>query len=463
MKHFIEDRCRNTKTVKALLHRIGSWTDFKKAFARCKIHYVKSNIIFDNKPHLLNSPSGTYDLRENKLREHRADDYLQAMTNYAIHPEKINVESLDCIYDIMKSWFENETLSPSETREIVEYFLHSISCCMSGDNPVQKALVLLGRLSRNGKTTFINLLQHVFGDYIGYMKLEYLTQYSKSCEAAAPGLIDLKHTRFTIVNEAETDDLVRINQAQFKMYIGRDVHKVRDLYKKNISFVPQGNLIFVCNDDLKFRGDTTSIVNKLSYFNFRNWFGDDSQPGWSPDQPQCKPADPEFKEKLFKKASDFLHALLHLRIVKGDNYIKEKAPADTMEFQKECLEEVNDILTWSNRFLVHDRSAFNKNDLDSFICGQFPKIHNKPRVITLEFLYKKYAECENYPKSQLVFNKQICNIFINQFDSKHYTRLFGKQKKFLRNIRYVAYEDNDEEVEKLDDDDEELNDFLDQL
>ena len=130
--------------------------------------------------------------------------------------------------------------------------------------------------------------------------------------------------------------------------------------------------------------------------------------------------------------------------MKGNNYAKEKAPDDIMEFQKECLEEVNDIKAWSDRYLVHDRSAFNSVGVDSFVCSQFPKIHGKPRVITLEFLYKKYSEHEDSPKSQKVFNKQICNIFINQFDSKQYTKLFGsKQKKFLRNIRYVQCEDDD--------------------
>jgi len=459
MKHFIEDRCRNTKTVKALLHRIGSWTDFKKAFARCKIHYVKSNIIFDNKPHLLNAPNGTYDLEENVLREHRAGDYLQAMINYEIDPNKINVESLDCTINIMKSWFEYETLSPSETREIVTYFLHTISCCMSGNNPIQKAIVLLGKLSRNGKSTFINLLQHVFGNYVGFMKMEYLTQYSKNSESAAPALIDLKHTRFTIVNEAETDDLVRINQAQFKMWIGKDVHKVRDLYKKNIEFTPQGTLMFVCNDDLKFKGDTTSVINKLTYFNFRNWFGDHTQPGWNLDQPQCKSADPDFKEKLFEKSSDFLHALLHLRIIKGNNYAKKEAPADIVDFQNECLEEVNDIGAWADRYLVHDRSAFNSVGVDSFVCSQFPKIHNKPRVITLEFLYKKYSEHEDSPKSQRVFNKQICNIFINQFDARQVTKLFGgKKKKFLRNIRYIQYDDDEDDDRDSDADNDRDND-----
>ena len=461
MKYHIERRCSNMKTVKALLNRIGSWVDFKKAFARCKIHYVKSSIIFDNKPHLLNAPNGTYDLEENVLREHRAGDYLQAMINYEIEPEKINAKSLDGTIDIMKSWFEYETLSSIEIREIIEYFLHSISCCMDGNNPVQKAIVLLGKLSRNGKSTFVNLLQHVFGDYTGFMKMDYLTQYAKGSESACPGLIDLKHTRFTIINEAHTDEIVKINQAQFKLWVGKDTHKVRDLYKKNIVFTPQGTLIFISNDNLQFKGDSTSLVNKLTLFNFRNWFGDSTQPGWNLNQPQCRQADPYFKEKLFEKASDFLHALLYLRIVKGNNYTKEEAPSDIVDFQNECLEEINDIKTWSDRYLIHDTSAFNSVGVDSFVCSQFPKIHGKPRVITLEFLYKKYVEFENYPKSQLVFNKQICNIFINQFDSKLYTRLFGNRKKFLRNIRYAQYEDDlDSDRDSDADNDHNLNEYF---
>lgn len=423
----------------AVVKFIGSKTSISAAIDLMLASVCNDYIDFDSHVHLLNAPNGTFNLNTFELQPHNPDDYLTKCVRYNIDTDLLaNPDRIDLtVFDLIHQWFDNTKDSKESTR----WFLQNIARCLHGDNE-QKALVLLGKSSRNGKSTFIQFLKQTLGNYVGSLPMAYFTKIDDQPEAPKPFLFNARNCRIVEVGEATTGEKLKFNEREFKMWTGKDTHYVRDLYSKAnsvVEFVPQSTLMLVCNENISFTNESAAVINRLKYVTFNNWFGTKKDKTWNMEtNPKCRPLDATFKRRLYNCGESFLHLLL--AYYKAPDFPE---PATITVNQGECIDEIDTVRAWTEKYLVADTTPFNLKT-DKFLIDKFKGLTGKPRCITLEFLYKCYCkdEVDIKPISELNFNKRISLIFPNNYDPRQTTTIFGKKKRFISNFRYNAF-DND--------------------
>jgi phage/plasmid-associated DNA primase len=358
------------------------------------------NIHWDEHPNLLNFKNGTYNFHTHLLQPHNRDEFITKQVPCDFDPQQLKAH--DSITDIFKDWFEIKgRCEGKEMSDYVNYLLYLLSVCLDGSNDYQKALILYGRLSRNGKSSFCDLMNKALGSYCGSIPYTHFTQNDRDANAPKPYILALQGIRYAFVNEADNShhEVRGINNKPFKEMTGKDLLTARDLYgNKNdlVSFKPQFLIIMPCNDVVRFMKEENATTNRLSVFNFDCYFGDEGMVGWSKDKPYCKVLDGDYKRNVIENkiiSTQFIHHLIFLNKSWGSDWTNIEAPIRQVEDEKSYKGEVDEIKSWTDQYVVYDKTPFDANtEKDKFICGRHPNIDSKKRVMTLDSLYFNYKK-----------------------------------------------------------------------
>lgn len=155
---------------------------------------------FDTDNYLLNTPAGTYDLREGKLRSHQQDDYLTKIT--AVGPVAAGG-------DRFRQFLLEITGGDGE---LVRFLQIALGACLSGAVESHWMMFWTGD-GRNGKNTLGDLVMFCLGDYA--RKIPVATLMEKGHEAHPTELASLLGVRLATsseVNDGSHWDESRINE-----------------------------------------------------------------------------------------------------------------------------------------------------------------------------------------------------------------------------------------------------------
>ena len=97
----------------------------------------------------------------------------------------------------------------------------------------------------NGKSTTVDFMQYIMGDYFGVLPTTVLTMKRKSSSGASPELANKRGKRFLVIQEPEHDDVVYVGQ--MKNLTGSDWIEARALYGDPFIYKPQFKLVLICN------------------------------------------------------------------------------------------------------------------------------------------------------------------------------------------------------------------------
>lgn len=108
--------------------------------------------------------------------------------------------------------------------------------------------ILYGKSTRNGKSTLLNTIEYLLGDYARVAPVGMICRgdRQKDAEAASPILAGLKGKRF--VTMAESNAYGKLDEEQIKQLTGGEEISARALYQSAITFKPQFTLWLSCND-----------------------------------------------------------------------------------------------------------------------------------------------------------------------------------------------------------------------
>jgi putative DNA primase/helicase len=113
---------------------------------------------------LLNTPAGTVDLRTGALRPHRRLDYLTKITRVAPDFEHDGAVWLKFLKEVTGG-----------DAELASYLQRMAGYCLTGDTREHALFFHYGE-GANGKSTFLDVLQFVFGDYSKTVPAETLME-----------------------------------------------------------------------------------------------------------------------------------------------------------------------------------------------------------------------------------------------------------------------------------------------
>jgi putative DNA primase/helicase len=243
--------------------------------SKCEVPILPEDM--DSDPMLFNCINGTIDLRTGELREHRRDDYITKIAPFEYDP---NAEA--------PRWkrFLDEIFNGNDG--IIPFLQRAVGYAMTGEIREQVLLVLYGK-GANGKTTFLETLLKIFGDY-GKPSEPNLLVVRKH-EEHPTGVADLMGARF--VSAMEIGEGKRLNESLVKRLTGKDKLSARFMRQDFFDFEPTHKIFMAVNHKPHIRGTDTGIWRRIRLIPF------------SVEIPEHK-QDRQLQEKLLKEAPGIL-------------------------------------------------------------------------------------------------------------------------------------------------------------
>ncbi len=213
----------------------------------------------DPDPLVLNVPNGTIDLRTGDLREHQRSDHITKLAMRFRRPG--GQDEREAGFDpeapcprwdaFLDAIFDNHVGLTTYVRRMVGYTLTGLVD--------EHALFFLHGTGANGKTTFLNVVQALMGDYGRTAAPGLLIR--RSGEEHPTGLADLYGARF--VSSVETGESRRLDEEKVKWIVGGDTIKARPMREDFFDFQPSHKLYLASNHKPIVRGTDEGIWRRL--------------------------------------------------------------------------------------------------------------------------------------------------------------------------------------------------------
>ena len=188
----------------------------------------------DANPWLLNTQTATVNLRTGRYQEHDARDLLTK-----IAPVEAKPNSKCPTFDKFLARITGGD------RELATYIQKAMGLSLTGITSEQVMFFVYGKDGSNGKSTLVNLIREMLGDYACHTPTE--TLLTKQYDNAIPGdLARLEGAR--MVTAIESNANRQLDEARIKGMTGGEPITARALYKNYSEFTPQFKLWMVAND-----------------------------------------------------------------------------------------------------------------------------------------------------------------------------------------------------------------------
>ncbi|MCZ6772066.1 MAG: phage/plasmid primase, P4 family [Proteobacteria bacterium] len=211
-------------------------------------HLIRKQDELDTDPNLLNVKNGTIDLRTGDLRPHDRADLITklAPVNYRGPRDSVHWSA-----------FLDRVVPDPEVQEFLQRFL---GYGITGLTVEQALLFLIGG-GANGKTTFLEAIRNVLGDYCVTLPFGALLHTDGRGGGATPDIAKLVGTRLVFASEPEVGQ--RFSEGIIKHLTGSDTITARNLYKGPIEFKPAFSLIIAGNNRPTIRGTDEAIWRRF--------------------------------------------------------------------------------------------------------------------------------------------------------------------------------------------------------
>ncbi|UCC14398.1 MAG: hypothetical protein JSW21_00020 [Gammaproteobacteria bacterium] len=198
--------------------------------ARSDRRYAATTDQWDVDSMLLNCPNGVIDLSVSTLVEPRLDRYMTKLTG-------VEAEFADC-----PRWLSFLKDITRGDDDLISFLQRMIGYCLTGD-PREHALFFLYGSGANGKSTFLNVITHVLGDYATDAPIEAFTV--SNTDRHPTELAMLRGAR--LVTAVETEEGRRWAESRIKQLTGGDRVTARLMRQDFFTYRPQFKLLFAGN------------------------------------------------------------------------------------------------------------------------------------------------------------------------------------------------------------------------
>jgi putative DNA primase/helicase len=256
----------------------------RKAFIEVASWIPELNVKTDNldpNPWLLNVENGTVDLKTGELREHRQEDMITKIARVSYD------QQADC--PIWKK-FLMEIMNYNA--DLIRFIQTAAGWAITGDTSEQSMFILFGT-GANGKSTFLNTIMNLLGDYAIATPTE--TFMKKTGDQITNDIARLRGTRFVTTTEAEQGR--RLSEPLIKQITGNDRMTARFLYGEFFNFVPTFKIFMATNHKPVIKGTDYGIWRRIKLIPFTTRIPEEKQ-------------DRQLEGKLKEEASGILNWLL---------------------------------------------------------------------------------------------------------------------------------------------------------
>lgn len=281
----------------------------------------------DSNKDIIGFDNGVYDLETGQFRDGVPEDYLTFSTNYNYKSFSMNHPYINQIDDFFSK------VQPDKAMK--EYILSLFSSHLDGHNKQQRFILFTGYGGSNGKSTIIDYLAKLLGDYASTVPHTLLTRKRGSASNATPELADKRGVRFIQINETGKDD--KIDVGYMKELTGNDVVMARPLFKDPFYFRPQWKFVLICNKLPKIEANDGGTWRRLRVTPFDVQFLDTDQKIENPKMQFYKDYGIEDKLEMWKQAGIwYLLKKYYPKYRKLGVTEPDKVKEFTNKYRKEC-------------------------------------------------------------------------------------------------------------------------------
>jgi putative DNA primase/helicase len=274
------------RTARSIYREAEATTDAEKQRAVAKFALASQNtnringMLAQAKPHLavrlgeldadrdlFNVQNGTLDLRTGERKDHDPTDLIT----------KISPASYD--WDASAPRFEQFLEETLVDEDVIEFVQRFAGYSLSGDTRERVMAILYGG-GKNGKTTLVELLTDVLGDYAQGTDVE--TILSRKHAGVGNDVAALKGARFVPTSEVEKGR--RLAEGKVKALTGRDTITARFLFCEPFNFRSEFKLWLSTNNKPEIKGTDDAIWDRIRLVPFEQRFVGEAQDRSLPDE-----------------------------------------------------------------------------------------------------------------------------------------------------------------------------------
>lgn len=249
----------------------------------------------DQDPMLFNCQNCVIDLNSGKQLEHDPTLLLSKISNVIYDPEAISNDFTQFLNEIMQ-----------DDREKIEYLQKIFGYCLTGENTQEECYMFYGPTTRNGKSTLLDVVGYLFGDYAMNTQPETLAMKDKNSRSASGDIARLSGCR--LLHMSEPPKRMKFDVALLKTMLGRDPITARHIYEREFEFVPVFKLIINTNFLPVVTDDTLFSSGRVKVITFDRHFEPEEQ-------------DPKLKKRL--KAKDNISGIFNWVLEGLTKYMEE--------------------------------------------------------------------------------------------------------------------------------------------
>jgi putative DNA primase/helicase len=212
----------------------------------------------DTNPWLLTVKNGTIDLRTGELRGHRRDDHVTKLIDIEADTNATCPRWLAFLHRVLDG---NE--------ELLQFLQRAIGYSLTG-HTTEQVLFFLHGAGSNGKSTFLEILRALLGEYA--IQADFATFLERSADGPRNDVARLFGAR--VVTSSEVGEGRRLNESLVKTLTGGDVIAARYLYAEAFEFKPTFKLWFAANHKPVIRGTDDAIWRRIRLIPFTVQIGD---------------------------------------------------------------------------------------------------------------------------------------------------------------------------------------------
>ena len=235
----------------------------------------------DTDPWLLNVNNGTINVLTGEFTEHRQEDLITKIAKVDYDPKA------DC-----PKWKQFVREIMNYKTDVIKFLQTAAGWAMTGDISEQTMFILFGS-GANGKSTFLNTIMYILGDYAMAASTE--TFMKKSGDQYSNDIARLRGARFVTTTEAEQGR--RLSEPLIKKITGNDQMTARFLYGEFFSFTPTFKIFMGTNHKPVIKGTDHGIWRRIKLIPFTTRIPEDKQ-------------DKHLEQKLREEASGILNWLM---------------------------------------------------------------------------------------------------------------------------------------------------------
>lgn len=233
----------------------------RASLTTARVDVAVAHEALDSDPWSLNTRTGTVDLRTGEQRPHRREDMHTKVAGAGVGAVACPV------------WVSFLTRIMGGDAEMVAFIQRVVGYCLTGSTREQCLFILYGNGS-NGKSTFLDTIRTVFGDYAQHARAETFVRDRKG--GGIPNdVAALRGAR--LVTASEPEQGAQLDESLIKEMTGDAAISARFMRQEFFTFTPQFKVLLATNHRPVIRGTDHGIWRRIRLVPFLETIREDEK------------------------------------------------------------------------------------------------------------------------------------------------------------------------------------------